>query len=71
MINLLTSIVDYITSIVAFVVHAIDSLLNLLLHIPTYVSFLSVSIGYLPAIVMPFAIASVSIYVIFIILNRG
>lgn len=71
MISLLTSIVDFITSVVGLLIHTIESLVNLFLHIPTYVSFLSVSIGYLPTMIIPFAIASVSIYVVFMIINRG
>lgn len=71
MIKLLQSIVDTVVSLVSFVIHTVTSLLNLIAHIPSYVSFLTVSIGYLPSIIMPFAIASVSIYVVFLILNRG
>ena len=71
MIKLLQSIVDTIISLVMFVWHTFLSLINLLQHIPTYVDFLVTSIGFLPAIVMPFCIASISIYVVFLILNRG
>lgn len=71
MITLLQSIVDTIVSLVGFVIHTVESLINLIAHIPSYVSFLTVSIGYLPTMIMPFAIASVSIYVVFLILNRG
>ena len=71
MISLLQSIVDTITSLIGFVIHSIESLINLIAHIPSYVSFLTVSIGYLPTIVMPFCIASISIYVIFLVINRS
>lgn len=71
MIGLLQSIVDAINSFFSLLIHTVGSLWNLIRHIPTYVSFLTVSIGYLPSIVVPFAIASVSIYVVFLILNRG
>lgn len=71
MISLLRSIVDTITAVIGFVVHTVTSLINLLLHIPTYVDFLVTSIGFLPQIIIPFAIATVSIYVVFLILNRG
>lgn len=71
MITLLQSIVDTITSLIGFVIHSIESLINLIAHIPSYVSFLTVSIGYLPTIVMPFCIASVSLYVIFLVINRS
>lgn len=71
MISLLKSVVDFLMSIGGIIVHTIESLVNLFLHIPTYVSFLSVSISYLPTIILPFAIASISIYVVFIVINRG
>lgn len=71
MISLLQSIVDTVISLVAFLLHSIESLLNLLLHIPSYVSFLTVSLGYLPSLVLPFALASVSIYVVFLVLGRN
>lgn len=71
MIKLLQSIVDTIVSLVSFVIHTVTSLVNLIAHIPSYVSFLTVSIGYLPTIIMPFALASISLYVVFLILNRG
>lgn len=71
MINALQSIVDMIVSFGMFLGHTITSLINLVKHIPTYVSFLTVSIGYLPTMIMPFCIASVSIYVVFMIVNRG
>lgn len=71
MISLLKSVVDFLMSIGGIIVHTIESLVNLFLHIPTYVSFLSVSISYLPTVILPFAIASISIYVVFIIINRG
>ena len=71
MIRLLQSIVDTITSLIGFVIHSVESLINLIAHIPSYVSFLTVSVGYLPTIVMPFCIASVSIYVVYLVLGRN
>lgn len=71
MISLLRSIVDSITAVFRFLWHSITSLFNLIAHIPTYVDFLLTSIGFLPEIIIPFAIATVSIYVVFLFLNRG
>ena len=71
MISLLTAIVDTIKSLLLFVIHSFDSLINLFLHIPTYVSFLTSSISNLPSIIIPFAMATISVYVIFLVLNRG
>ena len=70
MISLLKSIVDIISSLFAFIVNTIKSLLVLLTHLPTYTDFLVSSISYLPSVVLPFALASVSIYVILFIINR-
>lgn len=71
MIDLLRSIVDSISALFGFVANTLLSLWNLFIHIPTYVDFLLTSIGFLPQMITPFAIASVSIYVIFLVLNRG
>lgn len=70
MINLLRSIVDFIIAIVSFIVHTIGSLLNFITLIPEYASFLVQSLNVLPAVFIPFAIASVSIYVVLFIINR-
>lgn len=71
MISLLESIVNTLSALGAFIVHSIESLFNLLENIPSYVSFLTVSIGYLPTAIMPFAIASISVYVVYLILGRN
>lgn len=71
MITLFTSIVDFIISIFSLIVHTIESFLNLILRLPTYLSFISVSISHLPTIIIPYAIASISVYVVFLILRRG
>lgn len=71
MIKLLQSIVDTISALIGFVINIFTSLINLLAHIPTYVDFLVTSIGFLPTIIIPFAVASISVYVVFLLLNRG
>lgn len=71
MISLLQSIVDAIISMFELVGNIFMSLYTLLIHIPTYVSFLTTSISFLPSMIIPFAAASISVYVIFLVLNRG
>lgn len=71
MIQLLQSIVEIVTSVISFVIHSITSLFNLFTHIPQYVSFMATSINVLPSVIIPFALASVSVYVVFLVLNRG
>lgn len=69
MIGLLQSIVDTITSLLMFLWHTITSILALIAHLPTYLDFLVTSIGYLPDMVLPFCIAAVSIYAVYVVLS--
>ena len=71
MIELLKSIVSVITTVITFFIHSIESLISLFVNIPTYTSFLINSINVLPSIVIPFAIASVSLYVILMVVGRN
>lgn len=70
MIDLLRSIVDAIASVIVFFVHSIESLVGFFLNIPTYVQFISNSLVILPNVVVPFAIASVTLYVMLMVINR-
>lgn len=71
MISLIQSIVDIITSLVGFVINTISGFINILVHIPTYTDFLISTISLLPTMIIPFCVASISIYVIFLIIGRG
>lgn len=71
MLNLLSQIVNTIIAIVSFFVHSIESFINLLLHLPSYVTFLTQAIGFLPALLIPFATASISIYIVLMIVGRN
>lgn len=70
MITLLKSIVTIISSLINFVIHAISSLINLFLHIPQYLAFITTSLDVLPDVIIPFALATVSIYAVFFVLNK-
>ena len=70
MIGVLNSILDLITSLIAFVINTITSLIVLIGHIPTFVTFATSSAAYLPTMVLPFVLASISIYVVLFILGR-
>lgn len=70
MIGLLESIVNTLLSIINFFINTITSLIDLLTRIPTYVTFLSEGIAFTPSMIQPFLIASISIYIIFLIIDR-
>lgn len=70
MLQLLSSFADTIVSLVRLVISTLTSFTNLIANIPQYVSFLTSSIGFLPDIIVPFAIATVSILVVLFIIGR-
>lgn len=70
MLNLLKSIVDTIRFVLDFAIHTIQSLLYFLIKIPSYVAFFAQSFDILPAVIIPFAIASMYIYILYFIMAR-
>ena len=71
MIELLKSIVDIVIALVSFLIHSIYTLVVFIGHIPTYISFFISSFDILPAVILPFAVVSVYIYVLYFILARN
>ena len=71
MITIFMTILNVISSLIHLVINIINGLISLIVHIPTYISFLTVTIGYLPAILIPYLVASVSIYVVLFIIGRS
>lgn len=70
MIDLLTTIVGTIGTLVTFVINTISSLIALITRIPAYVLMLINSINILPPFIIPWCIAYISVVVIQYILNR-
>ena len=70
MLSLLSNLVNTITAIVSFVIHSFVSLINLLVKIPTYISFMISAVNLLPAVIVPFCIAAVYISYVLFVLNR-
>lgn len=72
MIDLLRSIVDGITNIFQFVIHAIQSFVNLLVSIPRFTAYIfSLVDSLIPAIFKPFIIIAIIVSVILLILGRN
>lgn len=70
MLNLLSSIGNIIVSLIQLVISTINSFVNLIVNIPTYITFLTSSIGFLPDIVIPFALATVALWVVLFMIGR-
>ena len=56
MLNILRSLLDIIVNLVSFVINTITSLINFIIQIPNYVNVLTASIGYMPTLLIPFAL---------------
>lgn len=70
MLDLLKSLIDIIVNLVNFVINTINSLINFILNIPNYLNVLTASISYMPILLIPFALASVSVYVVLFLIDR-
>lgn len=70
MVQIFNSFLTIISSLMSFLIHTITSLVSLIAHVPVYVSFLVASINVLPAIVIPFALASISLGAVLFMLGR-
>lgn len=63
MLKILSEIANSIIAVFQFLVNTITSLLDFFVHIPSYLGFITQSISLLPSILIPFAIASIAIYI--------
>ncbi len=70
MLEMVSSILTFLQTVVALVMNFINGLFTLLLLIPQAVVFVTTSIGYLPPVLVVFAVAGVSICVVFHIIGR-
>lgn len=70
MLNILKSFATIIVSLVQLVVNIVTSLVSFLINIPSYTAFLFSSFNVIPLVVLPFATASVLVYVMLFIINR-
>lgn len=71
MLNILSQIANTIIAVVTFFIHTLESFINLMMHLPSYITFFRQATGFLPAILIPFTLASLSIYVVLFIVGRN
>lgn len=70
MLDILTSLLNVVTTLITFVSNTIVSLVSLITRIPTYTVMLIESINILPRFLIPYMLAYISIVVVQYILNR-
>lgn len=72
MINLLKSIVDFISNAVNYLVHTIQSFLNILAAIPRFTTYIFTLVNnIIPDIFKPFIIIAIIIAIIYLIVGRN
>lgn len=72
MLDILRSIADFLTNIVNFIVHTIQSFLNLLAAIPQFTAYIFNLVNNLiPDIFKPFIIIAIIVAIILLILGRN
>lgn len=70
MLAFLNSIVESITTVFSLILHFIGSFLTFFNQLPRSIAFLTTAIGLLPSVLIVFATAAVSVYVLLFILGR-
>ena len=70
MLDLLASIGTIISSLVSFLVNTVNSLVTFISNIPVYLAFLTTSFSLLPSVIIPFALASVTTYIVLLLIDR-
>lgn len=70
MINLLNNLLNGFKAVGQLLINIVTSLVNFVLNIPTYTTFLHTAITVLPDIVLPFALISITISVTLFVINR-
>lgn len=70
MLNLLSELIETVNALVTFVINFITSMISFISYIPSYVLFITRSIAFMPAFLIPFATACISIYVMLFMIGR-
>lgn len=59
-----------VVSLIKFIIHAVTSLVQFIANLPRFITFATTSLGVLPTVLIPFALAGVSIYFVLRLINR-
>lgn len=68
--NLLTTFINNVINIFTFLYNTLMSILQFIMQIPQFTTFLSTGINAMPTLLLPFFTASISLYVVLRIINR-
>lgn len=68
--QVLDSILTFFQSIASFLINLVGGLVQLILTIPKALYFIGVAIGSLPAVLTVFAVAFISVAVVYLVIGR-
>lgn len=70
MIEILSSFLNTVVSLVQFLINSLISFVDLLTKIPSFIAYVTNFIIVSPGIIQTFLLASISVYIIYLIINR-
>lgn len=68
--DLFGALADTVISLINFVINLVSGLINLFINIPTYLDVIVSCVNFLPAYIVPFAVAYLTITIVHFITNR-
>lgn len=70
MADVIQSILYFLQGTVSFIINIVNGLYQLILMIPKALGFVSISLGALPPVLTVFAVAFVSVSIVYLIIGR-
>ena len=70
MIELLNSIVNFLISVIGFIIQTFKGLILFITSIPQYVNFITYTVGGLPDFLIPYALFGVALTIIAMLIGR-
>lgn len=70
MLNFLTAIVEFFSAIGSFLLNIVKGVLVIIYMIPSALDIVSLSYGYMPSVLSAFAMAAISISIIYFLIGR-
>lgn len=68
--NILQSLGDFIYAVVNLLINIVTGTIQMLTIIPNAVTMLTYSVGYMPSVLVGFAVALISVSIVYLILGR-
>lgn len=71
MLDFLNQIIDIASTLIGLIVNVVDALLNFVILLPKYITFLTLSVGYLPSVFLSFILFGFFVCILLLFLGRN